>query len=360
MLVEQCWHATPGGTASSIVDLVRAFADRRDVSAFGIAAQHSSLPAPSFRVPVDVRHLPFRRQVLYQAWSRSSRPSLDRYIADLDLDLVHATGGTIPPTSKPLVVTQHDLAWAHFPEMFTAHGVRFFKRTLANTIDRADLVLCPSQTTATDLAAKGIDPKIIRVVPWGVDLSAVPAVEIDRVRQRFELPERYVLFVGTQEPRKNLGRLIPAFVRAAPSDVALAIVGPQGWNENIDRLLSPLGDRAQRLGFVSRSDLLALYSGATAFAYPSIFEGFGLPVLEAMAQGAPVLTSAGTSTEELVGDAGVLVDPLDVGSIANGLGDLLAGGPDVAELSGLGKARAREFTWQRTADLTLDAYREVA
>ena len=358
VVIEQCWHEVPGGTAGAIVDLLRAFVDRDDVSAIGIAARHKDAPDPHYRVPIEVTHLPFPRQVLYQSWSRSSFPRLDSYASNLDV--VHATGGIIPATARPLVVTQHDLAWLHHPGMFTPHGVRFFKRCLERTIERSQLVLVPSEATGADLAANGVDAGRIRVVPWGVDQARASAEEVERVRARFDLQGRYVLSVGTLEPRKNLRRLIEAFSRAAPTDVSLAIVGPTGWQEDVASVVAPLGDRAKTLGFVSRSDLVALYGGAAAFAYPSLFEGFGLPVLEAMAQGAPVITSAGTATEELAADgAGLLVDPTDVGSIANAIGDVLVGGAEVDALTAVADERVAGFTWQRTADLTVAAYNEL-
>lgn len=357
LLVEQCWHDVPGGTAGAAIDLLRSFQERGDVVATGISARHREPPEPAYRSPVEVVQLPFTRQLLYQTWSRTSQPPIDRFISDIDL--IHATGGIVPPTNKPLVVTQHDLAWVHHPELFTKHGVRFFRRTLRRTAERATIVVCPSRATAEDLTANGIDSTKIRVIPWGVDQAPASAASVEQVRCRFDLGERYVLSVGTLEPRKNLRRLVAAFTKAAPADVTLAIVGPSGWQEDIESAITPLGDRAKRLGFVSRSDLVALYSGASVFAYPSLFEGFGLPVLEAMAQGAPVLTSKGTATEELVGDCGVLVDPFDVESMSNALGDLLVGSTSVDRLGQLGRERAAAYTWVRTADETVAAYQQA-
>ncbi len=357
LLVEQCWHEVPGGTAGAAVDLLRSFQGREDIIATAISARHSEPPDPAYRPPVDVLALPLTRQVLYQAWSRSSQPSIDRFVAGADL--IHATGGIVPPTHRPLVVTQHDLAWLHHPELFTKHGVRFFRRTLSRTAERATIVICPSKATAADLSANGIDNAKIRIIPWGVDQASASPTDVEQVRRRFDLGGRYVLSVGTLEPRKNLRRLVAAFAKAAPADVSLAIVGPSGWQQDIESLIAPLGDRAKRLGFLSRSDLVALYSGATLFAYPSLFEGFGLPVLEAMVQGAPVLTSRGTATEELVGECALLVDPYDVDSISEALGDLLVGSSAVDSLGELGRQRARSYTWTRTADQTIAAYEQA-
>jgi glycosyltransferase involved in cell wall biosynthesis len=159
-----------------------------------------------------------------------------------------------------------------------------------------------------------------------------------------------VLWTGTLQPRKNLPRLLAAF-ETLGRDIDLALVGPTGWDEEVR-----IGPRVRRLGFVPADDLRALYAGAKVFCFPSLMEGFGLPVLEAMAQRTPVVTSLGTSTEELARDAGVAVDPRDTGSIAAGIERALG---DDGRLAGAGRARAAEYTWSRTADLVLDAYEAV-
>jgi glycosyltransferase involved in cell wall biosynthesis len=161
-----------------------------------------------------------------------------------------------------------------------------------------------------------------------------------------------VLFVGTMEPRKNVARLVEAFERLGDVDAELVLVGPDGWGD-----LPPAN--ARRLGFVAPEALRGLYAAADVVAYPSIREGFGLPVLEAMAQGAAVVTSATTSTAEVAGDTGLLVDPLDVDDIAGALQRLL-GDPDLAaDLGARARARAATFTWARTAEGTVAAYRDA-
>ncbi len=175
--------------------------------------------------------------------------------------------------------------------------------------------------------------------------------EIDRVRRRYLLPDAFVLFVGTLEPRKNLARLAEAMRRPGMPG-PLVVAGAEGWGDvgTVDH-----GDTLF-LGFIPDADLAALYAAATVFAYPSEREGFGLPVAEAMAQGAAVVTSRGTSTEEVAGGAAVLVDPLDVDDIARGV---VEASDRRAELTIAGRRQAATLTWERSAELTLAVYREL-
>jgi glycosyltransferase involved in cell wall biosynthesis len=163
---------------------------------------------------------------------------------------------------------------------------------------------------------------------------------------------------GTKEPRKNLRGLLQAWKIANRKDEHLVLVGPAGWGDDIETELRAAG-RVSSISFVDRSTLTALYAGASAFCWPSLREGFGFPVLEAMAQGCPVITSLGTSTEEIVGDAGVLVDPRDTDAIATALTELLDDAARRRDLSQKGRARAATYSWQRTAELLEDAYRSA-
>jgi glycosyltransferase involved in cell wall biosynthesis len=164
-----------------------------------------------------------------------------------------------------------------------------------------------------------------------------------------------VLWTGTIEPRKNLPTLLDAFERLGRTDVQLVLAGPQGWNEDLGERLARLGDLVRPVGFVDPDALRALYAGADVFCFPSLHEGFGLPVLEAMAQGTAVVTSAGTATAEVAGDTGVLVDPLDVAGLVEALSRLLDDDTERQRLGAAGRARATErFSWARTA-ATLEA-----
>jgi glycosyltransferase involved in cell wall biosynthesis len=357
MTLEQCWHHVPGGTGVAGMGMARTLAARGDIDLLGVSARHASPPPLEWRPQVPVVSLPLPRVVLYEAWHRLRRPSVER--ATGPVDIVHATSLAIPPRSAPLVVTVHDLAFLHQPSHFTRRGRSFFSRGLNLARKDADLVLCPSETTAQDCRRHGFAHGRLRVVPMGIDRLEATEKEIEEARERYRLRRPYVLWTGTIEPRKNLTRLIEAFV-ALDHDVDLALVGPSGWNEDLTRLLAGMRDRIRILGFVPERELAALYGGATVFCFPSLLEGFGFPVLEAMAQGTPVVTSSGTSTEEIAGGAAVLVDPRDADSIADGIRSVLDDDSLARKLSEAGPHRAARFTWERTAQELVKIYREVA
>jgi glycosyltransferase involved in cell wall biosynthesis len=357
--LEQCWHSVPGGTAWSILELVRALDERDDVELIGVAARHRDAPASQWTPPIPVRHLPLPRNVLYETWHAPlwRGPRVER--ATGPVDVVHATAVAYPASRAPVVVTIHDLAFLHDQQLATRHGHRFFRRGLELARRHAHLVMCPSEATMAECVDAGIEKARLRLVPWGVAPSTIDATEVRAAQDRYGLRRSYVLFAGTVEPRKNLPRLLDAFTRV-PNDVDLVLAGPSGWNESIDEQLAALGDRVRPLGFVGRADLDALLAGAAVFCYPSVREGFGLPVLEAMAQGTPVVTSAVTSTAEVAGDTGLLVDPFDVDAIASAIRTLLDDADEARRLGDAGRERAKSFAWERTADLVAAVYREAA
>jgi glycosyltransferase involved in cell wall biosynthesis len=351
MTLEQCWHRVPGGTAVAAIELARELATRAGVDLVGVAARHRGPPPPPWTPPVEVRTLPLPRLLLYEAWHVLGRPAVER--ATGPVDVIHATGVAVPPRTAPIVVTVHDLAFLRYPEYFSRAGLRFFRQAFRRLRERADLVLCSSLATLEHCAAAGVDRERLRHAPLGVRAVPAGAADVERVRGRYGLPRPYVLWAGTLEPRKNLPRLLEAFA-TLPHDVDLALVGPPGWKEQVRSQ-----PRVRTLGFVPGDDLRALYAGAEVFCFPSLMEGFGFPVLEAMAQGTPVVTSTGTSTEELAGDSGVLVDPEDADEIAAGIARLLDDRALAATLADRGRERVRRYTWARTADLALAAYEEL-
>ena len=346
--LEQCWHAVPGGTARAALESVRALVAHSSLDLVGVSARHGAPPPVAWAPPIPVEALPLPRLALYESWHWLRRPAVER--ATGPVDVIHATGMAVPPPSAPLVVTVHDLAFLRNPGQFTRRGVSFFRRALELTRRDATLVMCPSQATLDDCARNGFDPTRLRLVPWGIDPQPADASAVAGVRARFGITGRYVLWTGTIEPRKNLPTLLAAFERLGRTDVQLVLAGPQGWNEDLGTHLARLGDRVHSVGFVDPDALRALYAGADVFCFPSLEEGFGLPVLEAMAQGTAVVTSSGTATAEVAGEAGVLVDPLDVDALTGALARLLDDDPERQRLAGAGRTRAAgHFSWSRTA-----------
>ena len=356
MTLEQFWHRVPGGTAVAAFEMARALVDL-DLDLVGVSARHSDAPDERWLLPFPTRQLPLPRALLYDSWHRLRMPRVER--ATGPVDVIHATTMAIPPKTVPLVVTVHDLAWIDNPAHFTRRGMRLFRRGFDLVQRQADAVLCPSGATLRACADHGIARSQLRLVPLGVDVRPASADEVNRVRAKYNLAHRpYVMWTGTVEPRKNLPNLVRAFA-SLDDRYDLALVGPRGWREDLGEVLGPVRDRVKTLGFVPDQDLDALYAGAEVFCYPSLLEGFGFPVLEAMAQGTPVVTSTGTSTEELARDAGVVVDPHDPDAIAAGLRSILNDAEYAEELAVAGRARAAEYPWSRTAELLLDVYREV-
>ena len=329
--------------------MARELALRSGVEVIGVAGRHRHPPTDGFAPPIAVNALPIGGPLLFESWLRLRWPKVESVVDNADL--VHSTTIIPPATSLPLVVTIHDLAFLRHPDFFTARGNRVFRRSLDIIRDKAAMVLCSSQATLEDCQTAGIDADRLRLVPLGVTSQTITDADRARVCATYDLPERFVLFVGTLEPRKNLARLIAALdsMKNAPP---LVVVGMAGWGDH-----TPLTAYDVRFtGFVPAPDLPALYEACTVFAFPSVLEGYGLPVIEAMAHGAAVVTSRGTSTEEVAGGAAVLVDPLSIESIAAGLSEALA---NVDQLRASGIARAAQVPWSATAEATMSAYRKV-
>lgn len=300
-------------------------------------------------------------------WWYPRHSSIRRLVGDVDV--FHAFDYLRPrPDEIPLVVSVLDVTTRLHPE---AH--QWLNRVrdgwkLEWARRAPDRIIAISEATRRDLVRLlGVDPERVDVTPLarGHQDPVEPAIGPVEARRRFGLEDApYVLTVGTLEPRKNQARLIQAF-ESLPEcfgGVRLVLAGGRGWKmDEIQRSIqrSPAAARIHTLGFVSADELDALYRGATVFAYPSLYEGFGLPLLEAMAAGVPVLTSTISSLPEVAGDAALLVDPLSVESIRSGLERLLADAALRRELSARSREREGEFTWERTARLTLKSYRRA-
>ena len=355
--VEQSWHVVPGGVAVATVELLRALTAHDGLDLVGVAAWHRRQPAAGLVPPVPIRRFPLPRRVLYESWQWLRTPSVE--LATGRVDVVHDAGYVVPPSKAPLVTTVHDLAFLTYPHHYTWHSRRVLLRGLELTRRHARLVMCPSLATKAACEDAGIGAERLRVVPLGVRLQTPQPEFNERVRRRYRLERPFVLFVGTVEPRKNLHRVIEAFRELDAAETELILVGPRGWREDVDVALDGLRGRARTLGYLPRDELDVLYAQAAAVVYPSLAEGFGLPVLEAMANGAAVVTSMGTATEEVAGDAALLVDPLDVDAIAEALQRLIDDRALAAALGAAARARASTFTWERSAELAVEVYAEA-
>ena len=283
-------------------------------------------------------------------------------------DVYHATNNIFPyrvPASRR-VLTIQDLTLLLFPEWHPADRLAMMVPALEPAVRGADHIITPSHATRNDLLKLlPADPERVSVIPDGVAPIFAPMADGEIAAQLAPLglrPDTYLLFMGTIEPRKNLQRLLEALEMAAPEVGPLVLAGGRGWRDaGIRRALGRLtaAGRVRGLGYVADGLRPALLNGARAFVYPSLYEGFGLPPLEAMACGTPVVCSGVSSLPEVVGDAALLVDPEDVSALAAAMERIWRDHALRGELRRRGLARAREFTWDRTARLTLDVYRQV-
>ncbi len=327
------------------------------------------------RLPPTLAGLPARHVRLGSKPWRASlaaatllRLPLDRAVGPCDL--FHATDHVLPPLRRtPSVFTVHDLAFLVHPETHLWSNRAYLAAMMPRYVAAATMIIADSAATRRDVLARyAVAPDKVRVVPLGVEPTFAPVAPPEaraRVAERYSLAAPYVLFVGTLEPRKNLRGLVAAYralLQQRPDAPSLAIAGAEGWlYDDVYRLVQRegLASRVRFLGRVAEVDLPALYSAAAVFAYPSLYEGFGLPPLEALACGTPVVCSHRASLPEVVGDAALLVDPTDVGALAGALARLLDNEPLRRELRARGLARAAQFTWARTARETLAVYTEA-
>jgi glycosyltransferase involved in cell wall biosynthesis len=306
---------------------------------------------------------PTSRAVVRVLWEQFAQPWALRRI---EADLVHGpvfVGPLFAPC--PMVVTIHDLSFLRFPALFRPFN-RLYLTTLTRlSARRARRLIAVSAHAAAEAAQLlAVPSERIDVVYHGVDpvFRPLPAGEIAAFRKLNQVPEQFVLFVGTLEPRKNLVRLVEAFARVDDGKTKLVLAGGKGW------LYDTLFAQVERLGlekavifpgYVTSDDLPFWYNAATILAYPSIYEGFGLPVLEAQACGTPVLTSNVSSLPEAAGDAALMVDPYDVDALVGGLNRILTDESLRFELREQGLVHARRFSWPRTAYETASVYRQA-
>ena len=364
--VDQLFFAAPGGIGTYIRNLVPALF-RQDPS-LQLTLFHSRFP--SHEVPERwmrdhrVEELSGSIRSLYPRWDAIGRPPLPASLRALDV--VHATNpAAIPPVAQGqrLVVTVHDLAFERYPNLFPRPWRVLYRLGLRAAVKRADAILTPSRNTAEDILSRTkVDPRKLHVVPLAASLPASD-VDVGDVLAWLKVRPPYVLFVGTIEPRKNLVRLVRAYRRVASSGLphALVLAGPLGWHhESLMRELALEGPgEIVMTGSLSPEELDAVYRAADAFVYPSLYEGFGLPVVEAMARGIPTIASNTSSVPEVTGDAALGVNPRSVREIAAAIESVCTDVELADRLASRGRARAERFSWDETARLTLGVYEQV-
>jgi glycosyltransferase involved in cell wall biosynthesis len=311
--------------------------------------------APGSPVVVRARRRRVPARALREAWARTGWPPVEWFAGRVDV--FHATNFVAPPARRAgLVVTIHDLTFLRYPGMVTAASARY-RALVPAGLARGAIVCTPTAAVAAEvLDAYRVPEDRVMVTPLGVGPSWLEAEPPDAAWLAARgLPARYLLFVGSREPRKNLGTLLAAYreLLAGGAPPPLVLVGPPGWGQEPDLASLPAGS-VHTPGYLGDDELARLVAGAAALAYPSWYEGFGLPALEALACGTPVVAGDVPALREVLGDHAELVDPGDAGALASALAKAVedVGGPARQAR----RAHAAGFTWQRCARATLDAY----
>jgi glycosyltransferase involved in cell wall biosynthesis len=282
---------------------------------------------------------------------------------DPKVDVFHTCKLLYPPKRAKLTATIHDMTCWLLPETHSAINVAADHNFAERILKRADALIAVSEATRQDaMRILKLPEDKIRVIHHGIAPSFfdVTAADGDAARKRLGLVRSYVLFVGTIEPRKNIARLLDAYA-ALPQSIReefdLVLAGPPGWaqSETMARLRDPIPG-VRYLGYVAEQDMPGLFAGATALVYPSLYEGFGFPVAQAMAAGSPVITSNVSSLPEIAGDAAMLIDPLSESALRDALQEVLTSPSRREAMIAKGRANARRFTWQRAARESLDFF----
>jgi glycosyltransferase involved in cell wall biosynthesis len=357
-----------GGNESYATNLIEALAEIDQTNRYTLyvtkreAVERFSNKWPNFSVRSTLPHTPLIRIPLTLSAELRRNP----------VDVLHVQF-TAPPFSPcPVVVSIHDLSFEHLPNTFTWRSRKQLRITVRRTARQAAQVIALSEYARNDIInTYQVSPDKTSVIPLSAGSHFRPITdeeELQRVRQTYGIEGEYMLSVGAIQPRKNLGRLVAAYshLRGVKSEgklPKLVLAGKCAWlyDETLRAIKElKLSDSIVLTGYVPESDLPALYSGAICFIYPSYFEGFGLPPLEAMQCGVPVIVGDRTSLPEVIGDAGILVDPFDVNALAAAIEKVLGDSTLRAKLSLQGLARAKLFDWRETARQTLAVYRKAA
>lgn len=354
------------GNETYVLELLRALARREGEDTFFVYVENPGVLPPEIHV---ARHI---RIVSYETRSRIRRllSELPQRAARDQLDVLHISYNAparLPPACA-LVVTVHDISFEEHPEWFPWKLRALLKWSVPRSARLARQVLTDTESAKNDLVRLyRIPPEIIQVTPYAADTRFRPIRDpsaLEALRAKYNTSDHFVLAVGNMQPRKNWVRLMEAFARAKQQhDLPhkLVIVGQRLWlADPVFAYARALGDAIVLTGYVPDADLPMLYNAADVFCYPSLYEGFGLPVLEAMACGTAVITSNLSSLPEVAGDAARLVNPYAVNEIADALGEILSDPSYRRALGAKGQARAQLFSWARTAQQTIEAYHRAA
>ena len=317
---------------------------------------------------ISHHHIPLPTRVVYSLWTALGRPKVDTFLGGVDV--YHATNYFLPPTrTARRVVSVHDLAFLRIPGLCSPKIRGILSKRIRGFVQEADAVITCSEATRADaIELLDADPSKITTIYDAVDEMFAP---MDReaaaayVAEHYGIRQPYLLFVSTLEPRKNVPTLLRAFAQLK-NDIphTLVLAGGVGWNaEPIFQTLAELNlaSRVAQIGFVrSHAELPAFYSAADAFVFPTLYEGFGLSILEAMTCGCPVVTSNNSSIPEVTGGAALCVDALDTDAFANALRRLLEDAPLRESMIAHGREHAQRFSWKKCAQQTLDIYRQLS
>jgi len=315
----------------------------------------------SFRIPW---------RILAPIWNKFCWPPIELFIGKVDL--FHSTNYILPPQRfGKSIITIHDLFFLIAPEYASKASVKLFKDQIKKYALRANKIIVVSESTKRDVQRLlGIAPGKIAVIYEGAESGYRPLnkeLALKEIKHKYKLEHRFILFVGTLEPRKNLTNLIQAYSlfrnRRKDCRHKLVICGMKGWSardifETAERL--KLKKEIIFTGYVPENDLPLFYNAADLFTFPSLYEGFGLPVLEAMACGTPVITSNTSSLPEIVGEAAIMINPTDVGALADAIDKVLGNESLRQEMRNKGLARTKLFSWEETTKATVRLYKEVA
>jgi glycosyltransferase involved in cell wall biosynthesis len=356
----------PAGAGRYVVSLIDALTRCCDDFDYAVYARRQALPFFEPRPGVSLVDAGALGRGRRYVWEQTGLPLELRRRRPALLHSPHHTTPLLAPC--PRVLTVHDLTFFLLPERYPLSRRLFFQAMTRLSVQRAELLLVPSAAVADDLVRLlSVRRERVRITPEGVGASFRPLLEPDPaapVREKYGLSPCYLLSVGTREPGKNRLVLFRALRAVCDRgfDVQLAVVGQEGWlsrHESAAVESLGLGARVRFTGYVPEDDLVRLYNGAAAFLFPSLYEGFGLPVLEAMACGTPVVASDVSAIPEVAGDAALLVDPRDPGAIAGAAAALLTDEALRLRLRQAGLTRAAAYTWEACARATAEAYLDV-